>query len=236
VSTKESSGKISSTPKKVAICVPSGDTVHADFAMALAGLTYRCGPGQATPAIPIALINVKSSLVINGRNGLVQQAQSLGVDYLLFIDSDVVVHPLTLHRLLALDKDIVGGTYVQREEPHRLLGNAIDGTLLGDWMQGRTVNSRDLTEVSALPAGCLLIKMSVFDKLAKPYFQTPAQETDGVHWIEGEDYFFCRNARAAGFQVWLDWGTSMAINHIGQKYNSLPATQVQTENEHAVIH
>ena len=61
--------------KRVAICIPSGDMVHADFAMSLAALSYQAGPfeqgGQSFEAIPIALINVKDSLVASGRNKLV---------------------------------------------------------------------------------------------------------------------------------------------------------------------
>ena len=222
--------------KTVAICFPSGDMVHADFACALAALAYRCGPfmqdGKKHEPIGLAMVNVKGSLVVNNRNKAVDEARKLGVEYLFFVDSDIVVHPWTLRRLLEIDKDIVGATYIQREEPHMLLGKAADGRLLAEVLQGMPVTTSEPMEVGALPAGCLLIKMSVFDSLQQPYFQTPAHVTDGEPWIEGEDVFFCRTAREAGHKVYLDIATSFAIGHIGQHVNSIMTSQVQPEEEH----
>lgn len=226
--------------KKVAICIPSGDMVHADFAMTLAALAYRCSPfvrdGKTYEPIPMAIINTKGSLVANNRNKLVEQAKELGVDYLFFVDSDIAVHPWTLRQLLDHDKDIVGATYIQREEPHRILGKTVGGQLLHDALVGGQVDARGLMEVGALPGGCMLVKLSVFEKLERPYFQTPAHVTDGEPWIEGEDYFFCRMARAAGFSIWLDWAISLSLAHVGQASNVIPAVQVQPEKEIAIVH
>nr|WP_198983057.1 glycosyltransferase [Herbaspirillum sp. ASV7] len=231
--------------KRVAICVPSGDMVHADFAMALAAMCYRCGPfiqdDVRYEAVPLAVINTKGSMIANNRNRLVEEARALGVDYMFFLDSDIVVHPYTLRRLLDLDKDIVGGTYVQRDVPHRLLGKSVSGVMLDEAMQGMAVDQSEAMEVGALPGGCLLIKMSVFDDLQQPYFQTPTHAAeDGRHaWIEGEDYFFCRTAREAGHQVFVDWATSFALGHVGQQVNTIQATQQpanQREAENAIVH
>jgi hypothetical protein len=226
--------------KKVAICIPSGDMVHADFAASLAALTYRCAPfaqdGKVFEPIPIAIINTKGSLVVNNRNKLVEEARALGVDYLFFVDSDIAVHPWTLRQFLAHDKDIVGATYIQREDPHRLLGKTVGGQLLGDTMAGGQIDTSGLMEVGALPGGCMLVKMSVFEKLERPYFQTPAHVTDGEPWIEGEDYFFCRTARAAGFSIWLDWAISLSLAHIGQTHNVIPTAQVEQEKKIAIVH
>jgi hypothetical protein len=221
--------------KKVAICVPSGDMVHADFSMALAALAYTSGPSPdgEREAIGIAIVNVKGSLVVNNRNNAIEEAKKLGVDYAFFVDSDIVVHPWALRRLLSLDKDIVGATYVQREEPRMLLGKTVDGTMLAQAVHETAITTAEPMEVGALPTGCLLIKMSVFDNLARPYFQTPAHVTDGEPWIEGEDIFFCRMAREAGHKVYLDWATSFGLSHIGQKSNVI---MTSTGEDHAIVH
>lgn len=247
MSTKLSAGKLPvvmppATQKRVAICVPSGDMIHADFAMSLAALTYRAGPfimgDQKFPAIQIAIVNTKGSLVVNNRNRLVKEAQGLGVEYVLFLDSDVIVPPWALRRLLDHDKDIVGATYIQREEPHRLLGKALDGRMLDEVVRDTQIDGETLMEVSALPGGCLLIKTSIFDELSKPYFQTPAHEATAAHpeWIEGEDYFFCRKAREKGHSVWLDWGLSFSLGHIGQRVNSIPTVKFDQEPSNAIVH
>lgn len=226
--------------KRVAICIPSTDMVHADFAMSLAAMAYRASgfthDSQTFEAVPIAIVNTKGSLVANNRNRLVKEAQALGVDYILFLDSDMVLHPDTLRRLLSHDKDIVGGTYIQREDPHRLLGKTADGQMLHEAMSGLNVEMAQLMEVGALPGGCLLVKLSVFEKGPALPFQTPAHLEDAEPWIEGEDYFFCRWARDAGYQVWLDWSVSFHLRHIGQAHNAIPAVQVQPEESHAIVH
>ena len=220
------------TLPKVAVCIPSGDTVHKGFAMALAAMTYVCGPREEALAVPIALVGVEGSLIVRNRCEAVDQAQKLGVDYVLFLDSDMVFPPATLRRLLSHEKDIVGATYVQREPPH---------LLLGEWMPGTVLTSDRLHEVLALPAGCLLIKLSVFEGMTRPYFRTPAFEAEGdfpAH-IQGEDYYFCQVARERGHQIWLDVGLSSQMGHIGKttsKIGMQRAAQPQEASDGQAVH
>lgn len=227
---------------RVAICIPSGDMLHADMAMSLASLVHHCGPvkqqGETLEPIDVVIINVKDSLVVNGRNKLAEEALNLDVDYLFFADSDIVLHPMAIRHLLAHEKDIVGATYIQRNPPHLLLGKALDGRPLAETLQDEPIKPSELMEVSGLPFGCVLVKAEVLKNLEPcmdigPLFQTPAYwHKDAKRWlIEGEDYFFCRRAKEYGYQVWLDWPLSFAIRHIGQAANMIPATRIE-ENAH----
>ena len=93
-----------STVPSVAICFPSGDMVHADFAMSLAGMCAESGRIHTT------LINTKSSIVAEARNRGVELAREFGATHLLFLDSDMVFPRATLQRLLARDQgDKSGG-------------------------------------------------------------------------------------------------------------------------------
>lgn len=201
---------------KVAICIPSGDTVHKGFSMCLAALTYMCGEHPEIdgrprlPGIPLALIGTEGSLIVRNRNASIDHARTLGVDYVLFLDSDMQFPNWTLRRLLSHGKDIVGGTYLQREEPHNMLGLWPDGTVL---------SSDRIHSVTAIPGGCVLIKLSVFDKMVKPYYRTPAFEADadGEARIQGEDYYFCEQAAKAGYEIWLDPVLTLELGHIGRQ-------------------
>lgn len=219
---------------RVAICVPSGDMMHSDAAMSIAALAHDCGPkiidGKTIPSIPIALINVKGSLVVNNRNKCIEQALKLGVTHVFFIDADIVMPPGTLRRLLSLEKDIVGATYVMREPPNYLLGKTFDGTPLQVALQDRVISEDEVMEVGALPGGCLLFDIRVLEKMSKPYFQTPTHQPAEVigmehvrreAYIEGEDYYFCRIAQLNGFKIYLDWFTSFRLKHLGQAANSI---------------
>jgi hypothetical protein len=199
---------MTAAPLKIALCFPSGDMVHADFALSFAGLCNSIGDFQTI------LINNKSSIVAVARNNAVHMAQEFGADFMLFLDSDMVFPRSTLHRLLAHGKDIVGATYTKRVPPFDVLGAQTD-------QQPEAEMSQGLIEMRHIPTGCLLIRMAVFDALRKPYFRFQANEQNGN--IVGEDYLFCDLARAAGFRVWCDAALSAEIGHIGQRIYRLPA-------------
>ncbi len=186
---------------KIAVCFPSGDMVHADFALALAGML------NSTPPLDTPIVNNKSSIVAAARNDGVKRAREMGCDYILFLDSDMVFPRDTLHRLLVHREAIVGATYVKRVPPYPVLGTAAESE--------PTCDARGLTEMLRIPTGCLLIRMSVFDALKPPYFRFVTDEASGD--IIGEDYDFCDRARQAGFHVWCDAKLSLLIGHVGQK-------------------
>ena len=228
---------------RVAICIPSGDHVHADFAIHLAGLSNQCKAHGDEPDIPIAIINVKSSLVACGRNELVQKALELGVTHCLFLDSDMVFPVTTLRRLLSHGVDIVGGTYIARKPPHVMHGKAEGGALLEDWAQTNAINPRELQRVDALPFGCMLVKTSVLANVAEASddlpFQTPLYYNTlaGKQLIEGEDYFFCRRARELGHLVHLDWIISVNLRHLGQEAFQIPVSPaVEQEKKIEIVH
>jgi hypothetical protein len=184
----------------VAVCFPSSDMVHADFALALAGLCLAAHP------LKLTVVNTKSSIVAEARNTAVEEALLAEADYLLFLDSDMVFPLTLLHRLLLHKKDIVGAVYTRRKPPYSLLGEAIGGKLVAD--------ANNLVEMVRLPTGCMLIRMGVFDALSKPYFQFGVNAAKGT--LLGEDYAFCDAARLSGFRIWADLILSQEIGHIGQ--------------------
>jgi glycosyltransferase involved in cell wall biosynthesis len=191
---------------KVAVCFPSGDMVHADFALALAGLC------NSTPPLETPIVNNKSSIVAVARNNGVKYAREMGCDFIFFIDSDMVFPRTTLHRLLLHSEDIVGATYAKRVPPYSILGTALRSE--------PTCDARGLTEMHRIPTGCLLIRMKVFDALSEPHFRFGADEASGD--ILGEDYVFCDRAREAGFRIWCDAALSLEIGHVGQQVCRVP--------------
>jgi hypothetical protein len=194
---------------RVSIAVPSGDMVHADFAMAYAQLCL------ASAGLPLQLTTVKSSIVAQARNNGVELAQKFNADYIFFLDSDMVFPPNALFRLLLHGRDIVGATYTKRVAPFGILGTKV--------AEQPAVLTGELLEMQRIPTGCLLIRMSVFDKLAKPYFRF---DVDANGSIVGEDYVFCDKAREAGFRIWCDAALSREMGHIGLNVHRLPIRAV----------
>ncbi len=58
----------------------------------------------------------------------------------------------------------------------------------------------DLIECDGVGCGCLLIHRSVFEKIKPPYFVM----NQGKYG--GEDFYFCRKAKRAGFKIYADPG------------------------------
>jgi hypothetical protein len=187
---------------KIAIGVPSGDMVHADFAMSLARLmSYTM---LSKDKIDIILINVKSSIVQKGRHETVLKALKFKVDYLLFLDSDMVFPADVIIRLLDSGMDVIGCNYPTRNTPFKpTCRNKLE----------QLVNSSDdsITEVGFIATGCLLINMKVFKKMKAPYFNVEWRGKDFL----GEDYLFCEAARKLGYSVFCDNKLSKEIKHIG---------------------
>ncbi len=180
----------------VAIGIPSGDMVHADFAANLAALCLD--PGTLT-----GVINCKGSIVAVVRNQCVAAAQMIKATHLLFLDSDMTFPLDVMKRLLQRDKDIIGATYSRRAAPFNPTGMPLAGAAI----------ENGLRRMKVVPTGCLMIKMHVFDKLPKPWF---SDRVEGEQ-ILGEDFHFCERAAAAGFEIWEDTALSREVGHIGQK-------------------
>jgi hypothetical protein len=191
--------------KKVFIGIPSGDMVHTDFALSLVGIV-----SSPVKDVAISVFNAKSSMIAQNRNKIASYSLKAGATHTLMLDTDMVLPPYTMMRLLAHDVDIVGAAYRKRLPPYDLLGEQIDPKV--------ATQREGLTEMARLPTGCLLIKNSVLMdfNFQRPWFREVYQE--GTDWNSlGEDNYFCDRARELGYKVWCDVKLSMDIGHIGQQ-------------------
>jgi hypothetical protein len=187
----------------VSVCIPSGDTVKTDFAISLINLLMRSGRGT----VVYSLANKQSCYIDLNRNLLVVSTIEHGKKYILFIDTDMTVPPDLGEKLVAHGKDIVGCDYGRRYEPYDRCGRTLDGLELG---------ATGLREMESLGAGAMLISTEVFKRLEPPWFYNDyaVPNSNGVVPL-GEDRTFCRNARAAGYQVWCDQELSRQVSHYG---------------------
>lgn len=144
------------------------------------------------------------------RNLIVEEAQRVNADWLLMLDDDMVVNPHVtggptasydlIEKLIAHDKDIVGALYYQRT------GACLPVAMTKVGERGyRFLRDDELTgklqRVDVAGGGCLLVRMSVFDRLPHPFF-APEHEY-------GTDVQLCRAAAAKGTTVWLDSGIEL---------------------------
>jgi len=184
----------------VSILIPSGD----------GNMVLNCGVGLSTMYKPHHRIHtIQGHNIGILRNSLVEMAlKTDDCTHVFFLDSDVIVPPFGLMRLVRRDLDIVSGIYVMRAPPYVPLAimrppNAKTGKKLFNYYI-------ELTEellgkcipCDATGAGCLLIKREVLEKMGPPWFQITPQN-HGLSAI-GEDLFFFDKAADMGYQPYLD--------------------------------
>jgi len=190
---------------KILIAIPTSRDIEIQCAASIIGMEREGRIGVFCP---------QSYSIDASRNLIVEHALEIGYDYIMWIDSDMILPKNTLTTLISHDKDIVSGVYA-----YKLIGaeNAVakrfkDKTkdIYEDIPLKEITESKRLIEVDGVGFGCVLTKVDVFRHIKKPWFRyTPNM---------GEDIYFCRKAQKVGYQVYLD--TSILCGHIGSvNYN-----------------
>ena len=194
--------------RSVAVLVPARDTVMTSFAYDLArAMSFH----TATTDDRVMLYTSHGTLIASQRMELARQALEEKADYLLWLDSDMRFPRETIGHLMLRDKPIVAANYATRRMPVKpvaMMDN--DGEI------GRVYTAPDsegLQPVDYIGMGVMMVKREVFEKLEAPWFAIP-YSTIGQHYI-GEDVFFCRKAREAGYEVLVDHDLSHQVKHIG---------------------
>lgn len=186
---------------KILIAVPCMDQVPAQFAQSLATLNRV---GECLVAFQI------SSLIYTARDELAKKAIELEVDYVLWLDSDMVFGADTLQRLINnRERGIITGLYYRRVSPFSPVAfkklDVIDGHFDSE---GLTDIPEDLFEVEGCGFGCVLTPTDVFIDVASKFGKVFEPYASG-----GEDVSFCWRARQCGYKIVCD--PSIPLGHVG---------------------
>ena len=133
-------------------------------------------------------------------------------DYLFSVDSDIAFERDTLKKLLAHNKDIVSGLYIQRKPNQHVLEIYEDnGTGGVRNMTYEKLKDRGLVQIMGCGFGCVLVKKEVLTAVGYPQFEYHSA-IDHANTIS-EDNDFCGKARNKGFTIWAD--STILCKHIG---------------------
>lgn len=194
--------------KHIVIGIPCVDKPHMLFMQSMLRVFYEHGKVR----LPTAIITASSSIICNARDNIIKgmldiERAGTEVSHLFMIDSDMIVPPYVLLKLLSHQKDIVACTYVRRSSPFDVLGKTLS--------HEREEYHNGLIEMSAVPTGCLLINRRVLSHFKPPYWRLHHDEEHGI--TRGEDYFFCERVRELGYKIHLDVDLSKEIGHVSEK-------------------
>lgn len=205
--------------RKLFIGIPAYDSkLNIKTAFALAQLM----PKAMQLGVTVYLSDLSNcSLITMARNSLVNEFLKTDATELLFIDSDVIVTPDDILRLMAQSggRDITAGAYPRRSKDQKFFAD-----LYWD-KNGDLEFDGSLMRVERVGTGFMMIQRHVLEKMvaAHPEWmyedknkgQTCAvfdfQLIDG-HYM-GEDYLFCTRAGEMGFKVEMD--VEISLPHVG---------------------
>lgn len=161
------------------------------------------------------LIVASGSLLVAERNRILQYFWNSDCTHLLCVDSDLGWPPQAVLAMLNSNKDFIGGVYPARNQKDIFLFRPFTEP------SGRIVNDKHLLKMNYIPAGFIMISRDCLSKMRefhKELYYEPKQQYvgnpepgyclfdtevwDGEFW--GEDYVFCRRAREAGIEIWVD--------------------------------
>ena len=196
--------KMNASKKKILIGIPTARNIEPDTFKAIYDLevpegyetTFQFFYGYNIDQVR----NLIADWVVNG------------FDYLFSVDSDIAFPRDTLKKLLAHDKDVVSGLYIQRKPGLHILEvyerNERGGVT--NIPYGK-IKGRGLVEIAGCGFGCVLVKSEVFKAIGYPQFKYHSA-IDHKNTVS-EDVDFCRKALDKGFKIWAD--TTIQCQHTG---------------------
>lgn len=178
------------------IGIPTANTVEPE--------TLKAIYGQADADTDTSLDILYGFRIDVQRNLLCEEAIRIGADYLLMVDSDVVLPSTALRDLLDPPAEIVSGLVriksLRRKGEYAAVFKGIP-LLYESIPEGRS-------KVDWCGGACLMIKTSILKDIPKPWFEFHEEPGAAV----SEDIWFCQQAQKAGIQVYAD--KRVACGHI----------------------
>ena len=164
------------------------------------------------------------SLVTRARNNLIAKGMAnTDSTHLMFIDADIEFKSEDIFRLIAADKDVIGGLYPKKTYPVKYVTNPLPGQQQQD---------KGVQEVLDIGTGFLLIKRDTIQKMFIKYYDLkymnnlnldkkyePYMYTLFDTWLLqtgeylSEDYAFCKRWRDMGGRVYAH--NDVKLGHSG---------------------
>lgn len=166
---------------------------------------------------------VNESLVTRARNNLMAKMMTNAqATHFMFIDADIRFEPDAILKMIACDKDVIGGLYPKKALPVNYVIN----------LKPQTKVQGDIFTVDTMGTGFLLFKRHVYEKLIAAHPECKYVDDVGLgkqyepmmysifdckidergHYLS-EDWLFCRRWAELGGEIWAHG--KVLLNHIG---------------------
>lgn len=184
-------------------------------------------------------MSIGDAMIYHSRNKIAQKFLETDAKWLLMIDDDIIPcigrpawmkstvpsarnmpdAPLQRHvlqRLIGANKTLIGGAYFGRQEGAPLMCS--DRSLEP---KARAYQD-EVAPVDWVATGCMLVHRKVFQDIEEKFSELKSPIANGefdyfhpINSVTGEDVSFCKRAKQAGHQSYIDLG--LPVFHVGYK-------------------
>lgn len=208
------------------VLLSHGFPVPAPFVISYSHLIQMLMTGEGNALLPRELA-ITTARVLFGQDFPIDHARNRLVrlfldeddgDYLLFLDADMSHRPDLPQRLVKHRVDVVSARYVLRKQPFWTVAMRKVGPERGQYQAIEKLEPvvSGLMPIDAAGAGCLLISRRVLQAIRARIGDDWFRYQDGPDGLRSvsEDMWFYEQAKAAGFQAFLDADT--VSGHVAQ--------------------
>ena len=189
---------------KILIAVPTFESIYPD--------TFESIYALDRGGHDLRFAFVRGYDVASARNRIARKALDSGVDYVLMVDSDVVLPQDALVNLLEGGKDVVLGYYAHRGKDNRYSGRVcVCKTGYDHYPEEseytaselRSLSEQGVTklEIHGGGMGCALIRTDVFRRMRPPWFYWANNKNGSTL---SEDLYFCEQLHKDATPIWTD--------------------------------
>jgi hypothetical protein len=205
---------------KILIGIPNRGEMKVEMALRL---MFLCHLMTAHPIIKIEgeeraihwfVEEVRTSLLPQSRQNLVDMAVNNGFDYLLFIDDDMLFEPEFLFDWLQENRPVLAMNCPTRSIPCYPTARkpSVKHPFKGDLIYSDVANMR-YERVWRVGTGIMLLRADAMRSLPRPAF-TLRWEPGNDAYV-GEDWVMCEHLEAAGIPIVVDHHASLHVKHVG---------------------
>jgi GT2 family glycosyltransferase len=217
---------------KLAVAIPSGGLIMAEFAQQLLNFSYALSDRKIPYFINMKIgsylphTRAKACGADLARGKFQKPFNTDEITHLLLVDTDIIFDPLDFDALAKHDLDIVSGMYCYSTSAYQEGDKR--NIVAGYWDEeafkknyffpplnigsAKEKSTNGLVEVDWVGLGFVLIKSSVFSKIEYPWFQSETVSVGEFQDSTSEDVGFCRKVKKAGIKIMLD--TNIKVNHL----------------------
>jgi glycosyltransferase involved in cell wall biosynthesis len=207
-------------PIKVLIGIPSRGDFKADMALSLVFMIHNLTSnpivkiGNSPRYISWHIQRLSSSMLYSLRQKMVDTALDADVDYLLFLDDDMVFPGELLHAWLAADRAVIAANCPTRGVPTNPTARSASARNPKGEMVYSDIAHLRWEKVWRVGTGICLLRRDALKALPRPAFQP--------HWVEeledfcGEDWAMMEHLERAGIPIYIDNEISLGVGHIGE--------------------